>query len=170
MAAEDRNHPPRPHRALDGSVAAVHHGGRGSQRRHAAARAAVRRGWRPSTMAAEDRNAVVPVAVPDVATGGGRPPWRPRIATRCARPPASRPMAVAAVHHGARGSQHLQAHVDVAGHRQWRPSTMAAEDRNYLRGLYCAAEVEGGGRPPWRPRTATRTPRLSHRPCRVWGR
>src|SRR6266516_7773080 len=61
--------------------------------------------WRPSTMAAEDRtwNSAEPSFL--TAQRGGRPPWRPRIATRCP----------------ARGT---------CGAAWWRPSTMAAEDRN----------------------------------------
>src|SRR6266516_1390642 len=93
--------------------------------------------------------------------------------------PRTRRADVAAVHHGGRGS-HLELGRAVFLDRPaWRPSTMAAEDRNkmpsqgYLWGGLVAAVHHGGGgsqpvhrrrrretcarggRPPWRPRIAT---------------
>src|SRR6266508_3778151 len=85
-------------------VAAVPRGGRGSQQqRHAASPSPA--AWRPSHVAAEDRNPYAGREGNPAAAGGGRPSWRPRIATQRPRVTLHTTGRVAAVPRGGRGSQ-----------------------------------------------------------------
>ena len=105
--------------------------------------------WRPSSGAAEDRNANSPPLITSCMSvaavlRGGRGSQRRSLANPGARG------AVAAVLRGGRGSQ-LGSQVDLTAHiAVWRPSSGAAEDRNTYPGRYpvngsnVAAVLRGG--------------------------
>ena len=112
--------------------------------------------------------------------GSGRPPGRPRIATRLVRPGVIAEPPAAAVLRDGRGSHTWAARITYSARAQ-RPSSGTAEDRNCavvpgdIKGEYAAAVLrdgrgsqlggstdsaqtrEGSGRPPGRPRIATST-------------
>ncbi len=154
VAAEDRNWCPRCHSRQQRG-----RGGRPSWRPRIATRCSAcprrrTRVWRPSLVAAEDRNLQV---VQDVRGGdarGGRPSWRPRIATATARC-ITESGGVAAVPRGGRGSQPVCREGRKPCRSRWRPSLVAAEDRNATTARDAPHNRSGGGRPSWRPRIAT---------------
>ena len=157
---------PQEPRQPAGKVAAVLRDGRGSQL-HRAARAHRRAGrWRPSSATAEDRNPTMALVGKGANGSGGRPPRRPRIATRSPAAGASRlPRGGRPPRRPRIATRVLRRLTCTSG--LWRPSSATAEDRNPLEKLKVLL-THCGGRPPRRPRIATGPEREGHPMTALW--